>query len=75
MAKPKPIHTVPYGDGWANIREGGQRHTDISPTQAGSAAAGRDRARAEGGRHLLHGRDNLIRDERTYGKDPFPPKG
>lgn len=75
MANPKPIHTVPYGDGWANIREGGQRHTDVSSTQAEASSVARERARAEGGQHFLHGRDNQIRDERTYRADPFPPEG
>lgn len=69
------IHIVPRPSGWAVVSEGSQRASSVHPTQAQAIAHGRQQAQAQRSELLVHGRNNLIRERSTYGKDPYPPKG
>lgn len=74
--KRKVYHVVPYGDRWSLKAEGNQRSSGLFSTQEEAIARGREVARARGCSQLLiHGQDGEIKDERTYGSDPYPPAG
>ena len=47
MAKRANVHTVPHGDGWGNMREGGKRIFKLFPTKEAAQAAGRKTAMRE----------------------------
>jgi hypothetical protein len=72
---PAPIHVTKHGDDWATKRAGASRASELFDTKAEAVNAGRETAKAEKGQLIIHGRDNKIQEERTYRKDPFPPKG
>src|SRR2546423_1138776 len=63
----KPVHTVPHGDGWGNMREGGKRVFKIFGTKA--EAAGRNTAMREKVEHLIHKADGSIGERNSYGND------
>jgi Uncharacterized protein conserved in bacteria (DUF2188) len=65
----------PRPDGWAVQREGTSRADSVHPTQGAAINRGADLAKGAGGQLRIKGRDGKIRDERTYGNDPYPPKG
>jgi hypothetical protein len=75
MAKSKPVHVVPSGDGWAVRREGAQRASSRHDTQAQAERAGREIARNSETEFMLHGRNGRIRERDSYGNDPYPPRG
>ena len=69
-------HIVQRPNGWAILREGAGRDTAVLDTQLEAMAAAAKIADNQGGDVIVHGRDNLFRMRKTYGKpDPFPPKG
>jgi len=70
-----PVHTVPYGDQWANISEGSSRHFGVADRKADAERTGRDSAERRGTEHLSHRKDGTIGERRSYGNDPHPPKG
>lgn len=74
MANRKNVHVVQRESGWATIREGAQRATQVHDTQAQAIQAGRQIARQGQGELLVHGRDGRIRARDSYGNDPCPPK-
>lgn len=68
-------HVVPNPDGgWDVKREGASRASRHFETQAEAIAAARETARREKGELSVHGTNGRIRDKRSYGNDPFPPK-
>ena len=75
MASKRPVHTVPHGNGCANRREGASRVSKAFDTKADAQAAGRATARRERTEHVIHNRDGEIGSRKSYGNDPFPPKG
>jgi len=66
---PKPVHTVPHGDGWANMREGGKRVAKVFRTKEQASAAGRETAMREHVEHLIHNSDNKVGERNSYGND------
>lgn len=77
MADRKTYHVVPRGkEGWAVEAEGAKRATQVVDTQAEAIAKATSLAKSQPlGQVKIHGTDNKIREEHTYGKDPFPPEG
>jgi hypothetical protein len=75
ISKKPAVHTVPYGDGWASITEGATRHFGVRPTKDAAERVGRESARDRGVEHMSHRRDGTIGERRSYGPDPYPPKG
>jgi hypothetical protein len=65
----RPVHTVPHGDGWGNIREGGKRISKLFETKADAQAAGRRTAMREQVEHLIHKSDGSIGERNSYGND------
>lgn len=66
----------PRGEQWTVTRHGASRATAVLDTQKDAVA--KATAFAKGQREsqvVVHGTDGRIREERTYGNDPFPPRG
>lgn len=63
-------------DKWQGKQEGGQRASVVGDTKADvqkrtiEIAKNKDLSQVK-----IHGADGKFQEERTYGKDPFPPKG
>jgi Uncharacterized protein conserved in bacteria (DUF2188) len=70
----KDIHVVPRPEGWATIKEGGQRAGALAPTQKAAIDIARDQAKRERVEVVIHRKDSSIRDSDSYGNDPNPPK-
>ena len=69
----KVFHSSLTKTGWV-VTEGGEtvsRHSNQKGAETAARKAGR-KTQAEGGlgQAVLHKRDGMIREERTYGKDP-----
>lgn len=60
---------------WEAKREGAERASTVTNTQAEAWAYAKEHAKAEQGEALLKGRNTHIRERNTYGNDDFPPKG
>jgi hypothetical protein len=76
MTKKRAIHTVPDGDGgWINRTEGSDRGFGRAGRKADAEQAGRASAGRRGVEHISHRRDGTIGERRSYGSDPYPPKG
>jgi hypothetical protein len=75
MSKKPAVHTVPHGDGWANRTEGASRAFGAALTQAEAAKIGQDSARSRRTEWIGHRKDGTIGARRSYGNDPYPPKG
>jgi hypothetical protein len=76
MADDKNYWTQQRPDGkWESKREGADRATKVTDTQAEAWTHSKQRAAETKGEALLKGRDGKIRERNTYGKDPHPPKG
>jgi hypothetical protein len=63
---------------WAVTRPESQRASAVAPTQDAAIHRGSEILHNDGGGELrIHGRDGVIRDQRTIapGNDPYPPKG
>lgn len=76
MADEKNYWTQQRADGkWETKREGADRASKVTDTQAEAWQHSKQRAADTKGEALLKGRDGKIRERNTYGKDPYPPKG
>ena len=60
---------------WESKREGSDRASKVTDTQAEAWKYSKDHARGGKGEAFLKGRDHKIRERNTYGNDPHPPKG
>jgi len=76
MSKRQTFHVVPAKDGWNVKREGAQRPAKTFDIKKDAVDFGRRAAQHQPlGQLKIHKKDGTIQEERTYGKDPFPPKG
>jgi len=75
MPRKRNQHVVPTKDGWAVRGAGSQKATKVFDTQQEAIERGREIARNQQSELLIHGRDGRIREQNTYGRDPYPPKG
>ncbi len=76
MPDEKNYWTQQRPDGkWESKREGADRASKVTDTQAEAWKHSKQRAADTKGEALLKGRDGKIRGRNTYGKDPYPPKG
>jgi len=71
----KGQHVVPRDGQWAVRRTGSDRVTRVYQTQVEAIRAAREIARNQRAELYIHGRDGLIRERESYGRDPYPPKG
>jgi len=76
MADDNNYWTQKRADGkWEAKREGADRASKVTDTQAEAWGYSKSKAKENGGEAILKGRDGQIRERNTYGKDPYPPKG
>lgn len=76
MSNDTNFWTQKRSDGtWESKREGAERASKVTSTQAEAWEYSKDHARAEGGEAFLKNREGKIRERNTYGEDPYPPKG
>lgn len=68
-------HVVPHPEGWAIRREGSDRASAITPTKEQAIDRAREIAEREQGGVVIHRENGTIQEERTYGPDPYPPRG
>ena len=72
----KGIHVTPHPKGgWQAKREGAERASGRTETQAQAFDRAREIARRERGEVFIHRPNGQIRDRNSYGNDPYPPKG
>lgn len=71
----KNQHVVTHKDGWAVKSEGAHRATKVVPTQGEAIEIAKGIAQNNNSELFIHGRDGLIRERNTYGRDPYPPEG
>jgi len=68
-------HVVPSGTGgWAVKNSGATRASRTFETQQQAVTYARDAAKKVGTELYIHGRDGSIKDKRSYGNDPLPPR-
>jgi hypothetical protein len=71
----KNQHVVPTPKGnWGVRGEGNSKITKETSTQAQAIEIARDIAKNQQSEVVIHGKDGIIRDKDSYGKDPCPPK-
>lgn len=75
MSRPRPHHVVKHPEGWAVRREGSDRASAVRPTKEQAVERGKEIAQREQGSIVVHKENGRIQEERTYGNDPFPPRG
>lgn len=75
MGKKPTVHVSPKGGGekgW-KVTQGGEKLSEHR-TQANAEAAARREAKTDKTELAIHGRKGVIRDTKSYGNDPNPPK-
>lgn len=76
MTRKPAIHTVPDGNGgWINRTEGSERGFGAAERKADAEQIGRESARTRQTEQMSHRKDGTIGERRSYGGDPYPPKG
>ena len=71
----KNQYVVRAGKQWAVRAEGSKRLTTLCEQQGDAIAVGRENARNQHSELRIQGRDGRFREARSYGNDPFPPRG
>lgn len=70
------LHVTRREDGtWNVLRENAERVSSVHDTQAAAISRAREQAMQEQGQVIVHRENGRFREERTYRKDPYPPKG
>lgn len=77
MAKRERFYVNPREDGrWEVNREGGKRPSAVTENKDEAVSRGAQIARNRGHSQLIvRKKDGTFQEERTYGDDPFPPRG
>ncbi|MGD8718183.1 MAG: DUF2188 domain-containing protein [Candidatus Zixiibacteriota bacterium] len=78
MGKRESYHVVHDGDEnlWKVKREGADRASSTHDTKEEAVDKARELAKNnEPSQIIIHKQDGKIQEERTYGNDPYPPKG
>jgi len=74
MSKRKTQHVVPNPDGGWSVKKGGSpKATKIFTRKSEAIDFARDISRNQGVALYIHGRDGMINEKKSYGKDPLPP--
>ena len=73
----KKYHVTQKPDGtWAGKAQGGQRASTVGNTKAEALKRTIEIAKNKpSSQVIIHKRDGKFQEERTYGNDPYPPKG
>lgn len=69
-------HVTRTKNRWAGKADGGKRASVTGTTKADVVKKTADLAKRSGqGQVVVHRMNGTIQSERTYGSDPFPPRG
>ena len=72
---PKNQYVVRNGSGWGVRGEGNSRLTARHGTQLAAIQQAREIARNQRSELRIQGANGKFREGRSYGNDPFPPRG
>jgi len=75
MKNGKDVHVVPNGQKWNVLGAGNNKAYKTTNTQKTAIPIGKEIAQKNHSELIIHGLDGQIRDKRSFGNDPFPPKG
>ncbi len=75
MPKRQRMHITGTRGDWKGQLEGNERASFRAPTKQEAVQKGREQMDRARGQILIHKTDGAFQEERTYGKDPYPPKG
>ena len=71
----KNQYVSPRGNKWVAQGEGNKRAIRVFSTQKEAIKIATKIAKNQGSELTIQGKDGRIRDKRSYGNDPYPPKG
>ena len=72
----KCLHITKHPKGWQVKKQGASRASSIHRTKSAAVGSARVQARrSKPSQVVIHGRNGRFQSERTYGCDPFPPRG
>lgn len=72
----KFYHVTKTSDGWQAKVRGNERSSFTAPTKSEIVRITTESAKAQGNASVvIHKSNGRIQEERTYGNDPYPPKG
>jgi hypothetical protein len=76
MARPRIRVTSGGDEGWKVNRDGAKRTDSVHDKKSDAVDRARELAKDnKPSQVVIHKRDGKIQEERTYEKDPYPPKG
>ena len=77
MTQKVRYHVTPRPDGkWQGARENSEKPSVVENTKEEALSKTIEIAKSHGeAQVIIHGADGKIQSERTYGSDPYPPKG
>ncbi len=76
MSSRKQYIVSTHPEGWQGKAQGGQRASVVAPTKAEAIRETTEIAKNHGNSQvLIKNSQGKFQEERTYGKDPYPPKG
>ncbi len=75
MGKGKSQHVVPRNNQWGVVGAGNERATRVVSTQKEAIQIATDIAKNNQSEVVIHRQNGRIREGRSYGNDPYPPKG
>ena len=75
MRMSRNLHVVHSQGEWKVRREGSMRASKVFSSKADAIDYGRKVGRSERLELYIHNMDGRIADRRSYGNDPFPPRG
>lgn len=71
----KGKHVVPrQNGGWAVKTAGTSRAGKVFENKVDAVKYARNSAKKTNGELYVHGKDGTIKERRSYGNDPFPPR-
>lgn len=75
MSKKSGQFVVPHQDGWAVRAENASKVTKVFGTKDDAIKRGVETAKKQQVELTILKKDGTIQDKRSYGNDPYPPKG
>lgn len=76
MAKAAKSHHIvlTINGEWGVKRAGADRASRVFPTQAAAISWGRQQSIRDRTELVIHGRDGMVREKSSYGRDPQPSR-
>lgn len=71
----KNQHVVPHNEKWGVRGAGNEKVTKVADTQKQAIEIAKEIAKNQKSEVVIHRPNGEIRDNNSYGNDPFPPKG